>query len=132
MYGFGDIANPRADTVRLMEEIVIDYITALVIKVRLCIYLLSCTGNPTLTVHPTEHTNKPACVFFFVPAWCQSTQIANQHRRERPEVSDVKLIIRKDPAKLKRVRYLLEMKQEIRKATNVVDDEFVESAANGI
>lgn len=90
MYGFGDNINPRADTVRLMEEIVIDYITALAIK---------------------------------------STHIANQHRRERPEVSDVKLIIRKDQTKLKRVRYLLEMKQEIRKATNAVDDEFVESAA---
>lgn len=43
-------------------------------------------------------------------------------------MSDIKLIIRKDPVKLKRVRYLLEMKQEIRKATSAVDDDFVENA----
>lgn len=43
-------------------------------------------------------------------------------------MSDIKLIIRKDPVKLRRVRYLLEMKQEIRKATSAVDDEIVENA----
>lgn len=83
MYGFGDDENPLPETVRLMEEIVLDYIANLAVK---------------------------------------STDIAHQHRRERPEVSDIKIIIRKDPQKLSRVRYLLEMKQEIRKATSAVED----------
>lgn len=38
---------------------------------------------------------------------------------------DIKFIIRKDTRKLNRVRYLLEMKQEIRKATNVDTQEIV-------
>jgi len=33
MSGFGDNRNPRPETVRLMEELVLDYITALVGKV---------------------------------------------------------------------------------------------------
>lgn len=33
MYGFGDSINPRPESVRLMEDIVIDYIVALVSKV---------------------------------------------------------------------------------------------------
>lgn len=34
MYGFGDSMNPRPETVRLMEEIVVDYIANLAMKVR--------------------------------------------------------------------------------------------------
>lgn len=53
----------------------------------------------------------------------QSTEIANSYRRERPDVGDIKFIIRKDKRKLKRVRYLLEMKAEIKKATHVDPEE---------
>lgn len=60
----------------------------------------------------------------------KSTEIAHQYRRERPEVSDIKVIIRKDAAKLNRVRYLLEMKQEIRKATALMDDDNADPTAN--
>lgn len=86
MSGFGDHQNPRADTVRLMEELVLDYITALVAK---------------------------------------STEIAHTNRRERPDVTDIKIVIRKDIRKLNRVRYLLEMKAEIKKATSVDAEEIV-------
>lgn len=34
MFGFGDEQTPRGDSVRLMEEMVLEYITALVGKVR--------------------------------------------------------------------------------------------------
>lgn len=30
MYGFGDVENPRPDTVELLEDLVIDYITDIV------------------------------------------------------------------------------------------------------
>lgn len=36
MYGFGDEESPRVDSVKLMEEMVIEYITGLVAKVRIC------------------------------------------------------------------------------------------------
>lgn len=86
MSGFGDNQNPRADTVRLMEELVLDYMTALVAK---------------------------------------STEVAHANRRERPDVTDIKFVIRKNKKKLDRVRYLLEMKAEIKKATNVNAEEIV-------
>jgi len=50
------------------------------------------------------------------------------NRRERPDVTDVKFVIRKDTRKLKRVRYLLEMKAEIKKATNVDAESIVNNA----
>lgn len=69
----------------------------------------------------------------FLPLHSKSTEIAHQHRRERPEVSDIKVIIRKDTPKLNRVRYLLEMKQEIRKATSVVEEEAnIDPAVNNV
>lgn len=34
MYGFGDDENPCPDTIRLMEDIILDYIANLVVKVR--------------------------------------------------------------------------------------------------
>lgn len=34
MFGFGDEQVPRADSVRLVEEMVLDYITSVVAKVR--------------------------------------------------------------------------------------------------
>jgi hypothetical protein len=34
MYGFGDEIQPRAESIKLMEEMVIEYIAGLVAKVR--------------------------------------------------------------------------------------------------
>lgn len=89
MSGFGDAANPRTDSVLLMQELVLEYITALVAK---------------------------------------STEVAHANRRERPDETDIKFLIRKDPRKLKRVRYLLEMKSEIKKATKIEADEYLKPA----
>lgn len=83
MYGFGDEVNPRADSVRLMEELVLGYISAVVNK---------------------------------------ATEYAHTCRRDRPDVTDIKFVIRKDKRKLKRVRYLLEMKAELNKATKLDAD----------
>jgi Transcription initiation factor IID, 18kD subunit len=53
----------------------------------------------------------------------QSTDVANLQRRERPDVTDVKFVIRKNRRQLSRVRYLLEMKAVINKATKVDAEE---------
>lgn len=52
----------------------------------------------------------------------QSTEVANWQRRERPDVTDVKFVIRKSKKQMSRVRYLLEMKAEIKKATTLDAD----------
>lgn len=80
MYGFGDSANPRPDTVKLMEELVLHYVEQVVTK---------------------------------------TTEVAQSYRRERPDVNDVLFVIRKDKRKLNRVRYLLDMKAEIKRATAI-------------
>lgn len=54
----------------------------------------------------------------------QSTEVAHLYRRERPDVTDIKFVIRKDQRKLKRVRYLLEMKAEIARVTKYDADEY--------
>lgn len=84
MSGFGDSQTPHAESVRLMEEIVLDYITALNAK---------------------------------------SADVALCNKRDRPDLMDVMYVIRKDARRLRRVRYLLEMKAEIKKATNVNAEE---------
>lgn len=51
--------------------------------------------------------------------FAQSIEVAHMQRRERPDVTDVKFVIRKNRRQLNRVRYLLEMKAVITKATKV-------------
>lgn len=70
----------------------------------------------------TVHLMEEMVIEYIIALAQKSTEIAHANRRERPDVPDVKLVIRKDPVKLERVRYLLEMKVEIRKATNVSDE----------
>jgi Transcription initiation factor IID, 18kD subunit len=91
MYGFGDDREPRADSIKLMEEFVLEYVTGLVGK---------------------------------------ATDVAAMQRRDRPDVTDIKFVIRKNRRQLNRVRYLLEMKAVINKATKV-DAEEVAHAAPG-
>lgn len=50
-------------------------------------------------------------------------------RRERPEVTDIKFVIRKNKRQLTRVRYLLEMKAVIKKATTVDAEEVAQAGA---
>jgi len=87
MYGFGDVAKPLPATIELVEEMLIEYLTALVTK---------------------------------------SVEIANARRREKPNVSDVKFVIRKDRRRMQRVRYLLDMKAEIERVTNIKTTDFAD------
>lgn len=78
-------------------------------------------------------SNIHACTFCFVSlaVVLQSTEFARMQKRERPEVTDVKFVIRKNKRQLTRVRYLLEMKAVINKATKV-DAEEVAQAGPGV
>lgn len=55
-----------------------------------------------------------------------TTEIAHAQRRERPDVVDVKLVIRKDRRKMQRVRYLLEMRTRIEKDTSLQAETLIE------
>jgi len=80
MYGFGDEQNPYSESVDLLEDLVIEYIT--------------------------EMTKKAMEV----------------GRPGRITVEDMIFLIRKDPKKYSRVKELLLMNEELRKARKAFDD----------
>lgn len=51
-------------------------------------------------------------------------------RRDRPDVTDVKFVIRKNKRQLDRVRYLQEMKAVINKATKVDAEEVAQGGGS--
>ncbi|XP_013416631.1 transcription initiation factor TFIID subunit 13 [Lingula anatina] len=80
MYGFGDDQNPYQESVDLLEDLVIDYITEMTKKAMEC-------GRPG-----------------------------------RILVEDIIFLIRKDPKKYSRVKELLTMNEELRKARKAFDE----------
>ncbi|XP_060592025.1 transcription initiation factor TFIID subunit 13-like [Ruditapes philippinarum] len=80
MYGFGDDQNPYTESVDLIEDLVIEYIT--------------------------EMTKRALEV----------------GRPGRISVEDIIFLIRKDPKKYSRVRELLTMSEELRKARKAFDE----------
>ncbi|XP_025099088.1 transcription initiation factor TFIID subunit 13-like [Pomacea canaliculata] len=80
MYGFGDDQNPYTESVDLLEDLVIEYIT--------------------------EMTKKAMDV----------------GRPGRISVEDIIFVIRKDPKKYSRVKELLLMSEELRKARKAFDE----------
>lgn len=68
---------------------------------------------------------------YFTILVAKTTMVANANRRERPDVTDVKYVIRKQPKKLARVRYLLDMKTEIKRAINAIDPDGGDEKING-
>jgi len=80
MYGFGDDQNPYTESVELLEELVIEFITDL-------------------------------------------TQKASQIGRPgRVQVEDIVYLIQKDPQKYSRVKDLLTMNEELKKARRAFDE----------
>ena len=80
MYGFGDDQNPYTESVELIEELVIEFITEL-------------------------------------------TQKASQIGRPgRVQVEDIVYLIQKDPQKYSRVKDLLTMNEELKKARRAFDE----------
>ncbi|XP_041351772.1 transcription initiation factor TFIID subunit 13-like isoform X2 [Gigantopelta aegis] len=80
MYGFGDDQNPYTESVDLLEDLVIEYIT--------------------------EMTKKAM----------------ETGRAGRIQVEDIIFLIRKDPKKYSRVKELLLMSEELRKARKAFDE----------
>ncbi|XP_065837733.1 transcription initiation factor TFIID subunit 13-like [Oscarella lobularis] len=81
MYGFGDDPNPYAESVDLLEDIVVEFITETTLK--------------ALSVG----------------------------KKGRVHVEDIIFLIRKDPKKYTRVKELLMMNEELKKARKAFDEE---------
>ncbi|XP_041462740.1 transcription initiation factor TFIID subunit 13-like [Lytechinus variegatus] len=80
MYGFGDDQNPYAETVDLLEDLVLGFITDITLK---------------------------------------ATQVG---RQGRVQVEDIIFLIRKDPRKYSRIKQLLLMNEELKKARKAFDE----------
>ncbi|KAI8508364.1 PREDICTED: transcription initiation factor TFIID subunit 13-like [Branchiostoma belcheri] len=80
MYGFGDDQNPYAESVDLLEDLVIEFITE--------------------TTHKAMEVGRPG----------------------RVQVEDIVFLIRKDPRKYARVKDLLTMNEELKKARKAFDE----------
>jgi transcription initiation factor TFIID subunit 13 len=78
LYGFGDARQPRRDTAELLEDLLREYLTAVVQR----------------------------CI-----------ETANTRGRKYPDVSDLRFLLRKDLRKLRRVNYLVAMKEVIDETT---------------
>ncbi|XP_061592844.1 transcription initiation factor TFIID subunit 13 [Cololabis saira] len=80
MYGFGDDQNPYTESVDMLEDLVIDFIT--------------------------EMTHKAMGI----------------GRQGRVQVEDIVFLIRKDPRKFARVKDLLTMNEELKRARKAFDE----------
>ena len=80
MHGFGDDQNPYQDTVDLVEDLVIEFITEMTVK--------------TMAVG----------------------------KKGKIHVDDILFIVRRDPKKYTRVKDLLNMNEELKKAKQIFDD----------
>lgn len=80
MYGFGDDQNPYTESVDILEDLVIEFIT--------------------------EMTHKAMSI----------------GRQGRVQVEDIVFLIRKDPRKFARVKDLLTMNEELKKARKAFDE----------
>ncbi|GAB6032673.1 Transcription initiation factor TFIID subunit 13 [Chamberlinius hualienensis] len=80
MYGFGDDQNPYTESVDVLEDLVIEYITEM--------------------THKAMEVGRPG----------------------RVQVEDVVFLVRKDPRKFARVKDLLTMNEELKKARKAFDE----------
>ncbi|KAG6909691.1 hypothetical protein DXG01_015892 [Tephrocybe rancida] len=100
MYGFGDDRNPANDTVNVMEEILVEYITDVVRQ--LCIAL---NEQRTYASH-------------------QCTSAGNSSRKTRLSIDDLRRALSRpaDAKKLARMEELLFMQEDIKRARAQFDD----------
>uniref|UniRef100_A0A0D9V0H5 Transcription initiation factor TFIID subunit 13 n=1 Tax=Leersia perrieri TaxID=77586 RepID=A0A0D9V0H5_9ORYZ len=100
MYGFGDDPNPLPETVALVEDIVVEYVTDL-------------AGTP----NTSQQFGKPAD--FTLPQVHKAQNVAS--KRGKLLTEDFLYLIRKDVRKLHRATELLSMNEELKQARKAFD-----------
>lgn len=99
MYGFGDDPQPFAESVELLEDLVLQYITDMV-----CI-----------------SSEVKMCTLFWLFQTLQATDIGS-NKQGRIVVNDILYLLRHDPRKYARVKELLSMNEELKRARKAFDE----------
>lgn len=109
MYGFGDDQNPYTESVDFLEDLVIEFIIETthrsVMKMIRIEYSICCTSGKK---------NSHAKIYFF-----RAMEVG---RTGRVQVEDIIFLVRKDPRKYARVKDLLTMNEELKKARKAFDE----------
>lgn len=100
MYGFGDDQNPYTESVDIIEDLVIEFITEMTHKYRF--------KSSVLQLYRTIKW-----VFF------RAMEIG---RTGRVQVEDIVFLVRKDARKYARVKDLLTMNEELKRARKAFDE----------
>jgi len=98
LYGFGDDKQPYTETVELLEEIVVEYIRNFTLKVRY------------------------DSMIILEPKWATMFQAMEVGKSGKVQLEDVWYLIRRDQKKYSRVKDLLTMNEELRKARKAFDE----------
>ena len=132
MYGFGDDQNPYTESVDLLEDLVIEFITEMTHRAM----EIGRTGRVQVedivflgTVNVNVHQNISVFLLLSYTAWHSFILLANfqviSHNilRNRNLTSQkFSFTVRKDPRKYARVKDLLTMNEELKKARKAFDE----------
>lgn len=104
MYGFGDDQNPYTESVDLLEDLVIEFITDMV------------------CCHPVVNHICRSDLFLNPRLSFQTHKGMEIGRTGRVQVEDIVFLVRKDQRKYARVKDLLTMNEELKKARKAFDE----------
>ncbi|URE04124.1 transcription initiation factor IID, 18kD subunit family protein [Musa troglodytarum] len=113
MYGFGDDPNPLPETVSLVEDIVVEYITDMVNMVHLILLF------PTIRLIDNNVLRRTFRSSQSLTSVHKAQNIAS--KRGRLLTEDFLYLVRKDPPKLHRCTELLSMHEELKLARKAFD-----------
>ncbi len=105
MYGFGDVSQPRSDTVDAMEDLAIDFIQ------ELCQDATDISNVQALALAVHQASSQAQ----------QQNQQENAASTSRVKIDDVLFALRHDPVKQARAEELLQRYDELQKARKAFD-----------
>ena len=105
MYGFGDDQNPYTESVDFLEDLVIEFITDMV-------GLISKITFPLLVLKHCQN----------IISILQTHKAMDIGKSGRVQVEDIMYLVRKDKRKYARVKELLSMNEELKKARKAFDE----------
>ncbi|KOS13124.1 transcription factor tfiid complex subunit taf13 [Malassezia pachydermatis] len=118
MYAYGDVANPLPESVAVLEEITVDFLTDLCLRAEPSLYTLGLSSSQ-LEASAAESFGEPVTSASLI-----GQTSAAQTYRHRAKLDDFKHALRHDYKKLGRLEQLLyadKMVQEARRIGGVED-----------
>lgn len=118
MYAYGDVANPAPESVAILEEMTVDFLTDLCLRAEPSIYALGLSSSQFAATATDANGDSPAS------SALRGQPSAMQTYRQRAKLDDFKHALRNDRKKLGRLEQLLyadKMVQEARRIGGVED-----------